>query len=143
MGNQLLLALPPLLRIPTELHLEITSHLDDQKSKDDGFSLLRLRLTNRLFYTLIPASTHAMLLRLESSRFAKVRKLFACRFCVRLRCRRDFVHEVVIRYSTLQNRPHPLRKRRFCTAPVSLGYPLLVSANPRLLKLTSSNQASL
>jgi hypothetical protein len=32
-------------------------------------------------------------------------------------------------YSTLQNRPHPLRKRRFCRTPVELGYSLLVSAN--------------
>ena len=45
-----------------------------------------------------------------------------------------------IAYSTLQNRPHPLRKRHFCGTPVELGYPLLVSANRRVRQILGAQE---
>jgi hypothetical protein len=83
--------LPPLLRLPNETHLEIVSYLDD-----DVFSLLRLRLTNRFYYALIPAPTHSTLSRLACTTFAKDKRLYACKSCVRLRHQYHFQREILI-----------------------------------------------
>jgi hypothetical protein len=77
--------LPPLLRLPNELHLEIISYLDDETLDDDIFSLLRLRLTNRFYRALVPAPTHPRLERLEYTTFAEDKGVYACKSCVCLR----------------------------------------------------------
>jgi hypothetical protein len=74
--------LPPILRLPDELHLTVVSHLQDNESR---FSLLRLRLVNRFFQKLIPAPSHDELIVLEHTQFARNNSLYACKHCIRLR----------------------------------------------------------
>ncbi|KAH5617658.1 hypothetical protein HBI23_251530 [Parastagonospora nodorum] len=74
--------LPPILRLPEELHLEVVSHLQDNESR---FSLIRLRLVNRFFHKLMPAPSHDELMVLEHTQFARNNSLYACKHCIRLR----------------------------------------------------------
>lgn len=87
-----------LLSLPTELHLEILSYLkvntDDDRTNDE-FSLPRLRLVNRYFHSLIPAPTHAALLRLQPTPFA-TDKLLTCKLCVCLRPRIHFSYDAYL-----------------------------------------------
>ncbi|KAF2830204.1 hypothetical protein CC86DRAFT_181959 [Ophiobolus disseminans] len=80
--------LPPLLCLPVELHLEICDHLQGDSSDltDDGpFELMRLRLVNQYFHSLVPAVDHTKLLHLEDTSFAQRNDLYACKHCLRLR----------------------------------------------------------
>jgi hypothetical protein len=66
--------LPPLLRLPVELHLHIAAQ--------DDRCHLRLQITNRYFREILPRPSHEMLLRLEGTeRFFA----YACKHCLRLR----------------------------------------------------------
>jgi hypothetical protein len=84
--------LPPVLRLPDELHLEVVSHLQDNESR---FSLLRLRLVNQLFHKLIPAPSHDELIVLEHTQFARNNSLFACKHCIRLRSSVNFASNLL------------------------------------------------
>jgi hypothetical protein len=105
--------IPPLLRLPVELHDEITSyfHGDDEH---DVLSLLCLRLTCRYFYDLIASPPHEILLRLEK-RFPNLG--YACKYCLRLRPESAFTDKMLanapghIRYCW----DHMNRAKRFCT----------------------------
>lgn len=85
-------ALPPLLRLATELHLEIISYLPDVIDAEEvhDLAVLRLRATNRYFHKLTPGPTHHELLHLEHLSFVTAHPLYACRFCVRLRPKSNF-----------------------------------------------------
>jgi hypothetical protein len=75
----------PLLRLPTELHLEIISHLHRPGDPYAALDLTRLRLTNRCFNSLVEPPTLAALLRVESTHFCHRNNLYVCRVCRRLR----------------------------------------------------------
>jgi hypothetical protein len=86
--------LPLLLRLPTELHCEIFSHLQDAHDNTD-LLLIPLCLTNQYFHDLIPATDHATLLCFEQTPFARSRKFYACSKCVRLRPARVFSYTML------------------------------------------------
>lgn len=113
----------PLLRLPTEPHLEILTHLEvDPKDKpsDDDFSLLHLRLVNRYFHHLVrpcPRLRYTNPTREDSV-------LLACKDCLRF-C----PLKVMGSYISIRERvPRPCRPRRvrFCgechSAQVEKGY---------------------
>jgi hypothetical protein len=70
-----------ILRLPAELHLTIGEVL----AEDTSACPLHLRQTNRYFASLIPAPTSSDLFALEEQSWAKDKRLYACKFCVRLR----------------------------------------------------------
>jgi hypothetical protein len=72
---------PTLLSLPLELHLKIISYIGPREDA----SYLHLRLTNQYFYHALPAPNHEDLLHIETTCFAHRRRLFACRYCLRLR----------------------------------------------------------
>ncbi|KAF2188927.1 F-box domain-containing protein [Zopfia rhizophila CBS 207.26] len=72
------LLLPPLLRLPIELHRDIVDHLELQDR-------VRLRLTSRYFTSIIKPPTCQELLAAEATPWAFSRDLFTCKDCVRFR----------------------------------------------------------
>ena len=72
-----------LLLLPTELQLQVISHLD-------LLAAANLRLSCRRFYDIIPKLTNEQLLELERSEFAKQKKLYFCGLCGRLRTSEKF-----------------------------------------------------
>jgi hypothetical protein len=105
---------PPLLRLPTELHDQIISHLQDACIDGSDAALLsmpRLRLTNRYFHNLIPAPDHATLLRLEQSLWALQNSLYTCCHCVRLQPPSAFADTMML---GKKRRGGPDYEKRFC-----------------------------
>jgi hypothetical protein len=107
--------IPPLLRLPVELHLHITSYLEiDDSRKDEEISdidldLLNFRLTSKYFHSLIPAPTLWFLLHLE--RRPGSRLGYACVYCVRLRPARKFADNM---FTRKRGRSGQQAFRRFC-----------------------------
>ncbi|ORY11619.1 hypothetical protein BCR34DRAFT_564958 [Clohesyomyces aquaticus] len=107
--------LPYLLRLPVEIHRDIT----DLLSQDPFLlpSLIHLRLTNRYFHSLIPAPTHAQLLLMEQLPWARGSplrarpSLYACRYCLRLRSSAHFA-DAMLKGRTGLNGKEP--QKRFC-----------------------------
>lgn len=77
---------PPLLRLPVELHQEIATYLLPVEDE----SILQLRRVNRYFFNTIAAPDHDTLLALEQTEFARTRRLYTCRYCIRLRPKTAF-----------------------------------------------------
>lgn len=73
-----LLVLPPLLRLPIELHYEIVSHLELQDR-------VRLTLTSRYFTSLIEPTTFKDFLTAETGPWAISKDYYACKGCKRFR----------------------------------------------------------
>jgi hypothetical protein len=95
-------ALPPLLRLPTELQLHIVAYLNIDTSPNDLFSLTCLRFTCRYFHYIIPAPNmdHPTLLCLEPTAFARRHYLFTCCYCVRLRHLFQFSLDILFLFRT-------------------------------------------
>jgi hypothetical protein len=103
-------SIPPLLRLPAELHLDIVSELEE--SDPEGVvATLNLRLSNRYFYNLVDKPSHGTLLYIEKMRWAVSRSLYTCKFCVRLRHTSTFA-EAMLKGKTGPNGLQP--ERRFC-----------------------------
>jgi hypothetical protein len=103
-------SIPPLLRVPAELHLDIVSEF--QESDEEGaLATLYFRLSNRYFYNLIDKLTHDTLLFIEKTPWAVGRTLYTCKFCVRLRCAATFA-EAMLKGKTGIN--GGFRYKRFC-----------------------------
>jgi hypothetical protein len=116
----------PLLRLPTELHLEIISHLHRPGDPYAALDLTRLRLTNRCFNSLVEPPTLAALLRVESTHFCHRNNLYVCR--VRRRLRRAWWFSRVNK-SDLRVREGMGQGSRFCkecaAVAISQGYHLI------------------
>ncbi|PYH58278.1 F-box domain protein [Aspergillus niger CBS 101883] len=96
---------PPLLALPPELHLQITSHLP---LLPDIYSL---QATCTYFYTLLPQPTHSALLAAETTDYAVAHDLYACRYCLRLRPGSFFADRMLRRGRGRYGRD---RAKRFC-----------------------------
>jgi hypothetical protein len=94
-----------ILRLPAELHLTIGEVL----AEDTSACPLHLRQTNRYFASLIPAPTSSDLFALEEQSWAKDKRLYACKFCVRLRKATHFA-DYMLRRSKWSATP----EGRFC-----------------------------
>lgn len=92
-----------LLHLPTELHLQIISHLSP-------LGIFCLRSTNRHFHNITPRPTHDMLLQIEKTRLARQRGWYACRRCIRLRHESCFAESQLKKYSLDSSYRH----KRFC-----------------------------
>lgn len=68
----------PFMTLPTELHLLIGANLSAWEARP-------LRVVNRYFLALFPPPTHAELLELEKTEYAKSKDLWACAACKKLR----------------------------------------------------------
>ena len=103
-------SIPPILRLATELHLNIVSQLKDA---DEGgaFAARHLRLTNRHFYNIVEQATHSELLRVEQTEWAMERRLYACMYCIRLRHASKFA-DTMLKGKTGRNGTQTYR--RFC-----------------------------
>jgi hypothetical protein len=77
-------SIPPLLRLPAELHLDIVSELEES-DPEGAIATFNLRLSNRYFYNLVDKPSHDTLLYIEKKSWAVSRSLYTCKFCVRLR----------------------------------------------------------
>jgi hypothetical protein len=118
-------SIPPLLRVPAELHLDIVSEF--QESDEEGaLATLYFRLSNRYFYNLIDKLTHDTLLFIEKTPWAVGRTLYTCKFCVRLRCAATFA-EAMLKGKTGIN--GGFRYKRFATS---------VSAPTAVLRLSKA-----
>ncbi|GKZ22518.1 hypothetical protein AbraCBS73388_008678 [Aspergillus brasiliensis] len=95
----------PLLTLPPELHLQITTHLP---LLPDIYSL---QATCTYFYTLLPPPTLAALLAAETTDFAIAHDLYACRYCLRLRPGSVFADRMLRRGRGRYGRD---RAKRFC-----------------------------
>ncbi|KAF3010029.1 hypothetical protein E8E13_011469 [Curvularia kusanoi] len=107
---------PPLLRLPSELHLDILSHLPDITSAKDehDLAILHLRSTNQYFRNLIPPPTHAQLLHIESVLSpTHSGKVYACRFCLFLLPRTKFATGMLKGKTGINGTG---REGRFCAA---------------------------
>jgi hypothetical protein len=103
-------SIPPLLRLPAELHLNIVSEL--QESGEYGaFATLNLRLLNRYFYSLIDKPSHETLLSIEKTPWVIGRLVYTCRYCIRLRCITKFA-DAMLKGKTGPNGGQP--EKRFC-----------------------------
>lgn len=91
---------PTLSNLPTELRLAFLTHLP-------LIDIYTLRLTNHLFYHLIPPPTVDDLISIESTAYARDAQLLTCGGCTRLRHYRHFS-------SDRSYLPVSLRNRRFC-----------------------------
>ena len=140
---------PPILRLPSELHLHITSFLSTSKIKciplaprasctssashthneettytvrTTDASILSLRGTNRHFCSLIPVSQELLL---EVERGIKGQKVLACCVCLRLRSAEKFApsETAMERLSTRQGAART--KYRFCIDCGFRAYPAL------------------
>lgn len=96
--------MPPVFRLPPELHVLITSFLP----LDD---LLHFRLTCAYFYDLIPKPSHQELLLIESTDWARLRDVYACRYCLRLRPASQFGESMLRRRRSREGRDS---SKRFC-----------------------------
>lgn len=81
------MTLPPFLRLPVELHLDIIIHLE----LHDRVSLT---LTNRYFRSIIPPPSHIDFLVAEVSTWATARHLYTCKGCVRFRRYEEFADDM-------------------------------------------------
>jgi hypothetical protein len=103
-------SIPPLLRLPAELHLDIVSELEES-DPEGAVATLNLRLSNRYFYNLVDKPSHDTLLYVEKTSWAVSRSLYTCKFCVRLRPASTFA-ETMLKGKT---GPNGLwAKKRFC-----------------------------
>ncbi|KAF2016317.1 hypothetical protein BU24DRAFT_199136 [Aaosphaeria arxii CBS 175.79] len=102
---------PPLLRLPSELHLAIISFLPDLKDAkgEHDLALLQLRRTNRYFRNLVPPPTHNDLLSLELA-LCKY-SVYACKFCLRLQPKTKFAYAMLKGKTGVNGKA---RDRRFC-----------------------------
>lgn len=82
--------LPPLLRLPVELHQDIIDCLRDDGDELANLYIMRLRLTNRYFHDLIPKATQQTVFALEDTAWGHAGELYAYKHCVRLRLRSQF-----------------------------------------------------
>lgn len=95
-----------LLSIPIEIQLAIISQLTFP-------AIQSLRVTNRHFMSLIPPLTHSALLEAEKSDLARVRDLYACAVCLRLRSSGSFADQ--FRMNAFgRDRKGGLQEKRFC-----------------------------
>ncbi|KAF2451784.1 hypothetical protein P171DRAFT_426241 [Karstenula rhodostoma CBS 690.94] len=119
----------PFLRLPTELHLEIFSHIRaDEDVFDDPhawlWAVLALRGASRLFRYMLPPLTHDELLELELTLRATSRGLQACRYCLCLRHTNHFSHaqawqrgvpmDAVLGWAGFSVKSVEKRAKRFC-----------------------------
>ncbi|PLN83960.1 hypothetical protein BDW42DRAFT_57773 [Aspergillus taichungensis] len=79
---------PTILYLPTEIHLLIARHLD-------SLSLLRLKITCRLFRTRTPSLDVPQMLQVEESVFGCQKGLYTCVDCMRLRPRAAFADNMI------------------------------------------------
>lgn len=86
--------LPPLLRLPVELHLEIISYLSGDRCCR-VFDRLALRLVNRYLYYGLDAPSLDQLRALETSACGAYYKVFVCRYCLCLRRADKFVDKIL------------------------------------------------
>lgn len=96
----------PILDLPTELHLIIID-------LSPPSILMRLRLTNKHFNTLIPAPTYEELLEAEASDYGIRRGLYACSICHRLRPKPKFADSRIIARKR-KREPETGKQKRFC-----------------------------
>jgi hypothetical protein len=83
----------PLMRLPTELQLEIIDNLHRIGADDKQYGALSvwsLRISNRHFYNLISKPNHADLLALERTQHIQINRLYTCSECVRIRPEEKF-----------------------------------------------------
>ncbi|OAG08568.1 uncharacterized protein CC84DRAFT_1162497 [Paraphaeosphaeria sporulosa] len=134
----------PLLRFPTELHLEIFGHIradgdtfEDTRLMSESrakqvfgdphawlWTVLALRGTSRLFRYMLPPLTHDELLDLELTLRATSRGLQACRYCLCLRHTSHFSHaqtrqrgvpiDAVLGWAGYSVKSREKRAKRFC-----------------------------
>lgn len=91
--------LPPLLRLPVELHLEIVSYLSGDHCCR-VFDSLALRLVNRYFYYGLDAPSHEQLLSLETTECGFAYQVCICKYCLCLRRADKFAKNITrIAYS--------------------------------------------
>lgn len=129
---------PPILRLPSELHLHITSFLSTSKTKctplaphadctssashvhneattytvlTTDASILSLRSTNRYFHALTPVSQELLL---QVERSIKGKKVLACCVCLRLRCAENFATSETKMERLSTRRGAARTKYRFC-----------------------------
>jgi hypothetical protein len=88
---------PLILRLPTELHLDIIDKLRSDAQPDAQLAVMRLRLTNQYFHALIPPATHTTLLSLETTPFAHGNCLYTCKHCLRLRPWTHFADAMMVK----------------------------------------------
>lgn len=103
-------SVPPIFRLATELHLNIVAYLIDP---DEGgtYAARYLRLTNRHFYNIVEKATHDDILGVEQTIWAIERRLYACKFCIRLRHASKFA-DAMLKGKTGRNGTQ--RFKRFC-----------------------------
>jgi hypothetical protein len=94
----------PLFRLPPELHTLISTFL----SVEDQ---LQFRLTCAYFYELIPRPSHEDLLFLETDDWARIRDVYVCRYCLRLRPASKFGEGMLRRRRSRGGRDS---SKRFC-----------------------------
>lgn len=85
-------ALPPIMRLPPELHLVIADQLEFPDN-------MNLRMVDRYFYKLIQPLSYEEGLEAEKSRVALKNDIFVCNSCHRLRRKEKFV-EAYITYTS-------------------------------------------
>ncbi|KAJ5578800.1 uncharacterized protein N7459_007764 [Penicillium hispanicum] len=93
-----------LRHLPPELHALIVMSLPLP-------DVLRLRLTCRYFYGLIPQPSHDQLLLAESTDWARHRGIYTCRYCLRLRPAEQFADRMLQRRRSRSGRDS---EKRFC-----------------------------
>ncbi|KAJ4329598.1 hypothetical protein N0V87_010727 [Didymella glomerata] len=106
--------LPPLLRLPVELHLEIVSYLSSEQCCRvlDRFTL---RLVNRYFYYGLDAPTIDQLRVLESSDCGMYHQVYAFKYCLCLRRADKFADNMLKGdYQKIFWDPVPCLKARWC-----------------------------
>jgi hypothetical protein len=140
---------PPILRLPSELHLQITSFLSTSKTKciplaprasctssashvhneataytvrTTDASILSLRSTNRYFCALIPVSQDLLL---QVERTLKGKKVLACCVCLRLRSVENFAISEMAMESLSTRQGAARTKYRFCIDCGFRAYPAL------------------
>lgn len=94
----------PIFLLPPELHVLITSFLPLE-------DILQFRLTCAYFYDSIPQPSHDELLLIESTDWARVCDVYACRYCLRLRPASQFGESMLRRRRSREGRDS---HKRFC-----------------------------
>lgn len=91
--------LPPFLRLPTELHLQILNYV-----RQSPWSIISIRCTNRFLRSLTPPLTYDELMECENV-YAIENGLRACRYCLFMRPKEHFAKKML----------NPNRRyKRFC-----------------------------
>lgn len=92
--------LPPFLRLPLEIHLQITSYFEAAGDP----AILQLARISRYFHHIIAAPDHQLVLKIEKHLDIRALKYLACRYCLRLRKHCQFTDKILRK--TGLNGPH-------------------------------------